>query len=525
MTSRIPPARVLLLAAAAAAHGSLSITPQLVELELPRGARKTLYFSVINEDNENERTVRYYALPYRQKSNGAYEVTAEPDHDFSGHSWFDRDTTELKLGPGKGTEVQVRFRVPTDVTGTNYGAVAFEMTPVPAKDIWSVGLTIRVPAFVEVTVLGSGRPAVELAGIRFMSGKELRTRFETDVESGILSTAIAVRNPGPVSAPVRGRILIRDSEGRRYREFPLGGGGSILPGADVEVLSVVPMPRSGDYSLEVTLDYGGARPVKAAMPFRVAGGQVQVEGEMTDIPQLPLELSKGMIQLDVPRRATRFDYLVLRNVSTDEVRLSAAVTGLAGDGRGGLVSSDSSTGLGDCRSWIQLDSGIVSIPPNGSKALRVMFKVPEEAVGGNYACIVYTPLDAEQHPGMDPLVIPVLLSVTGKSERTAEIVESRVNIRPVGVNLRIQNTGNVHFTPQGSGRLRRVKVSEPVSVHDYETVGEIRLADPGIVLPGGTIDVSGSFVGQLQPGQYRVDVALDCGGGCTVEMTETVRIE
>lgn len=522
--SRIPPARVLLLVAAAMAQGSLSVTPQLVELDLPRGASKTLFFTVVNEDKENERTVRYYPMSYRQQSNGSYGVTSEPDHDFSSHAWFDPDTVELKLGPGKGREVQVRVRVPADVSGTYYGAVVFEMIPLPTEDIWSTGLRIRMPAFVEVTVFGSGRPRVEAAGIRFISGEEIRKRFETDVESGVLCTDVSVRNPGPVSAPLRGRILIRDSQGRRYREFPLGGGGTILPGAEVEVLSVVPLPRSGDYRLEAILDNVGSRPVKATLPFRVAAGQVHVAGEMTDIPQLPLELNKDMIQLDVPRRSTRFDYLVLRNVGTDTVGLIVAVAGLAGDGRGGLISSDSSAVRGDCRSWIQLDSSVVRILPNGSKALRVMFKIPEEAVGGNYAGLVFTPLDAEKDSSMDPLVIPVLLSVTGKTERTAEIVESRFGSGPVAVDLRIKNTGNVHLTPKGSGRLRRAKVSEPITAQDYEMVGEIRLANPGIVLPGETIDVSGSFIGQLQPGLYRVDVTLDCGDRCTLRRTETMRI-
>lgn len=531
---KLPPARVLLLlifaslvASVQTARATMSVTPQLAEVTLGPGVKRTLYFTLVNEDTKNERTIRYYPAHYRQKEDGAYAITVDAPGEYSCAGWFALDTTEVTLAPGAGLEVSVDIRVPIDVSGTRYGAVAFEMLPPPAGDVWSIGLLLRIPAFVEVTVRGPGiQPKPVLHDLRLLSADELGERLQTDVGRDVLGIVTIVRNPGPVVFPVTGRVLLRDAHGRRYREFPLGGGGAILPGAEVEVLSAVKMPQPGRYTIEVSLDYGGSRPMRVSAPLAVGAGGVRLDGTVEPVPLPAVEVNREQLEIRSPAGSRRFNYVVLRNATDSEVLVRASISGLRGDGRGGLQESDTVVPELDGREWIGLDSGLVVVPARASRSVRVTCDVPAVDPGARYACLVFEEAAGQDAGAVRPkpsTQVPVLITVDGPAERNAEVVEARLEASPLVLTLTIRNTGRGHLTPRARAAVKRSRVAQPMTAEDYEIVGFVDFERPGIILPGDEIVLVGRYTEPLAAGTYRLEATVDCGLGLLLHRIEEVK--
>lgn len=521
--------RLCLFIALVSATGlaSLSVTPQLTELSLPQGARKRLKFTVVNEDPQSIRTVRYYPIAFYQNEEGAYTLAPESVSPYSCHEWFRLDTAELTLAPGTGKEVFVELAVAGGARGTRFGAVSFEMLPVPVPGAWaSAGLVIRMPAFVEVTITGSqGRKSVEVTDIKVEPARAVQRQLPVEVKEDALAVVVSVKNSGEVVLPVRGRVLFRDENRRRYREMPLGGGGALLPGAKTRLVSVTPRMRPGSYVVETSLSVGGVSPAKASVPVEITGTTSRAAGALSSAPALDLTVSTEKIELNAPARSTRTNYLVFRNESSREQVLTAEVVYLASDGAGHVIESDNPGRHADCRDWISFEKDVIRIPPHSSEAVRLTIKVPDTTPGGRYACLYFEDTAAAHQDRKGPrasVSIPVFLTVTGNYPRQAELVRVNTSTTPLGVQVRLANTGAGHLRPRTRVVVRQALVPGATSDDNYKSLGSFTLDDDALILPGDTIALSGAYQGDVRRGYYRLDVSVECGAGLSLFKSEEV---
>ncbi len=548
---------LFIVLACAPAFASLSVTPQLTELTLPQGARKRLKFTVVNEDPQSTRTVRYYPISFYQNEEGAYMLSPESVSPYSCHEWFKLDTAELTLAPGTGKDVFVELAVPGGVRGTRFGAVAFEMLPVPVPGAWaSAGLVVRMPAFVEVTIAGStGRKSIEVTDIKVEPARTVQRQLPVEVKEDALAVIVSVRNSGEVSMPVRGRLLFRDEHRRRYREIPLGGGGTLLPGAKTKLVSVTPKVRPGSYLVEASLGVGGVSPAKASIPIEITGTTSRAAGALSSAPALDLTVSTEKIELNTPARSTRTSYLVFRNESNREQVLVGEVAHLAPDGAGHVVESANPGRHADCRDWITFEKDTIRIPPHASEAVRLTIKVPDTTPGGRYACLYFEETarnaapeigetrDSPSAQGRAPtrgqpsvpaadirdmrgprasVSIPVLLTVTGNYPRRAELARVNTTTAPLGVQVKLANTGAVHLRPRTRIVVRQALVPGATSDDSYKTLGSFALDEDVLVLPGDTVTLAGTYQGDVRKGHYRLDVSVECGAGLSLFKSEEV---
>lgn len=509
----------LLLILAPSLFATLSVSPQLVVLELPQGARKRLDFTVVNEDENNARTIRYYPVPYVQKENGAYAVVDEGDSIFSCHEWFRAgssklDTSELQLEPGKGKELSVEIVVPRGVKGTKHGAIAVEMLPTEGRSGVSVGLAMRMPVFVEVTIKGGRlQPRPELVGLEILSAKEAEKELAMSLKDDALGMVAKVKNLGEASFPVRGRILLRDKQGRRLREFPLAGG-TILPGAEVRLISVTPGLKPGSYTAEISANCGGASPAKGSVPFEVAAGRGRVSGKLLTAPVLDVGVRDDKLEMTAPAKAMRSQFVVFTNEGDQPRRLRAAVRYLMSDIEGNLLETDTGAARTDCRNWLKLESTAVLLEPGATRPFRVSLEVPEVKPGGRYACLYFEEAGGASGSKLVPSIsIPVLVTVLGECEREAEIASVKTATSPLSVRVLVTNKGDVHLTPTGRVQIRAAKVAQPTGADDYTDVGMFELGKGAVVLPGGSVQLTGTHSDILAKGSYRLEVIVDCGKG------------
>jgi hypothetical protein len=135
-------------------------------------------------------------------------------------------------------------------------------------------------------------------------------------------------------------------------------------------------------------------------------------------------------------------------------------------GEGGEPKFNFQTDVSDLASWMTFDADKVELQPGATASVGVTITIPKVAdPGGHYAGVFFgsTPpekgtVKIEQRTGTlvilrvegavrEAATIQSFTSATGKS------VFSRL---PVGLVLRIQNTGNVHFRPKGTVTIRNM---------------------------------------------------------------------
>ena len=224
----------------AAAQGTVSVTPSILETTARRGASTS---TVIR--NTSDRRLRFTVKPrpWRQSRSGA--VTADRSRRLGGLAL---STKRFKLGPGKSRRVYVTLgNVPS--SGSRYGAL--DAVGKPGRGS-GVNVAYRLVASLRFNPSAGARRHALRAGTASASGGAL----------GVL-----VRNAGNTADPVGGSVRIT-------------GGGSartgtatavrILPGKLVRVkLASTRGLRKGSYSARITLTQAGRTRLTTTKRFTV----------------------------------------------------------------------------------------------------------------------------------------------------------------------------------------------------------------------------------------------------------------
>ncbi len=122
-----------------------------------------------------------------------------------------------------------------------------------------------------------------------------------------------------------------------------------------------------------------------------------------------------------------------------------------------LTDNDTPYGMQD---WITFDKTNVSLAPGASDSIKFFVNVPSNAnPGGRYGSLLFSTKAPEGTPETTALKVEsavntlVLLRVTGNVTEAGNVVEfSTDGLSDEGVvefDLRLANTGNVHFKPKG----------------------------------------------------------------------------
>lgn len=138
---------------------------------------------------------------------------------------------------------------------------------------------------------------------------------------------------------------------------------------------------------------------------------------------------------------------------------------VAGD-ENGQPKFDFAAPITDLASWIKTDAQQVDLQPGAVATVGVTIEVPKNAdPGGHYAGIFVstTPPGEGNVKVVQKTGTLVILRVEGNVQESAVVKQfttsdgkTVVNRLPVGLVLRVQNTGNVHFRPKGTITIRNM---------------------------------------------------------------------
>lgn len=114
-------------------------------------------------------------------------------------------------------------------------------------------------------------------------------------------------------------------------------------------------------------------------------------------------------------------------------------------------------------SWISLNENPVVLQPQEKHDFPFIINVPKNAQpGGHYASVLFRAISAEEASGAGKSGVGIsgrvgtviLIEVSGEIQKSAQLASvtgpTFVSHGPIEVSVRIQNTGNSYFTPEGT---------------------------------------------------------------------------
>lgn len=193
-------------------------------------------------------------------------------------------------------------------------------------------------------------------------------------------------------------------------------------------------------------------------------------------------------------------------------------TAVGEEGAVGLTNEETSFSLA---SWIDIQPSSGSVAPRNTETFTFVINVPLNAEpGGHFGSIVFkTGGDEElQQPGAtvaQEIASLVLVRIAGDVSEEADIVsfepvKSFYEYGPVDLEMRIENTGNVHVKPQGTITITNIFGQE---VDQFEI-------EPKNVLPDAVRLVRSTWNTKYMFGTYTATAALTYGNeGSTIVAT------
>jgi hypothetical protein len=510
----------------------VQLSPNLMKAKLKPGSRNVLEFSLANADRENDVRVSAFYKDIQQGARGQY-LLSDTATQYSIRDWIEIPDTLFLLPAGQEINYQVKVTVPPTARGGGYGAIVFEILPgrpprVSEKSKMSASYRFQMPSFVEISVdrYGGVLKRVRSGEILVKTPEEHEKLKKRYPNKFLIATEI--ENTGNLMLEVKGRLIIRDVNGRLIKQVPLGAGrGAILPGATTYLRSYVNRLNPGRYTLRSIVQYGGHSPAVSVTDYEVTRESASQVGELDVSIPLAVEIMPNNIDLKAPVSAFRPFGATIVNREQFPIEVIARAGQIYHDVNGELWSTTTADSGRAIVDWMEFEPKEFTINANRRQNVRVTVKVPEGATGGNYGCLLFsakpvdTASDAESFLPAE-LRLPIQITVPPDFELSGEVTKVRAETSPtggVGIQALFRNTGNMHV--KISGQVTIQMWAEEKSIIDsmiilsdprFEDVGRVKIeSDSVLIFPGESRMLTSETMEQLPAGKYRARLEVNYG--------------
>ncbi|NMB13552.1 MAG: hypothetical protein GX977_14840 [Firmicutes bacterium] len=533
----------------AGAQISLSFTPMLLEVTGAPGSVRTFEVIMLNESKAATADFLIYTADLAQKPNGDYEVLDVGRSEYSCAKWIKLSVDKASVGPDEAIAVKGTVTVPRGASGGRYAAVVFELVPEARKGEAAFASSTFVQKFatvVELTIPARHvQKRLDVTGFSVTHATEKSAYASMYGRDAIILSAEA-KNEGDIHVFARGSMILRDGAGKRLKEIPLGGGrGIVLPGASINLSSVLPGGLApGNYMADISIRYGGMRPATAKVPFSIGESGAEIAEIETTAVIAPFSVDPDLLDLSGIAGATVARPLVIENRSDQAIRVEGRATTLAFDDEGELILDDVESSTASCADWIEVKPDVVEIRPRARQVVRMMLSIPKGESGGKYANVIFTATPVAEGESTTPSASEwsgesgtvVFLKVGKEFETIGELTPITVDDGGPSVGTVFgtvfKNTGTIHVKPRASMALKRRVM--PESIPGIEYVGPGSLVDvnsldlgeeANVVLPGGIRAFHVALSGQLEPGDYVVEFLVHYGGKAPLYIMREFTVE
>lgn len=509
---------------------SLTISPPVIELSMPAGATRKFEFLIINEGKMDKIPLALYPTDIIQNRQGSYDAVEPGKGTLSCAPWIQLKDTLISLAPSSAIQITGYVKLPIGVRGGRYGGIVVEVRP-PKETRQPKG---RVMVIMQITVTPQIKPnGVTITDLKFEDPAKM-PQFGGQKFKNAVAVIAAVKNGGEIHIQNTGRLILRDKNGRRIREYPLGNTGKILPNTEVSVISVFGRPSPGKYIAEAIIRYGTGSPAVANVQFEVAGKKVAPKGKLNASIPMAISIKPDMIELPIFPNAVRTSILMLANEESKEIRVSAQIKELLYDEGGEMVISDTSLKEWSAAKWIETEPKEFTIEPFENKPVKLTINVPADSSGGGrYACIKFNIHGSASDTAMPtPFYVPVILTFSKPIAKAVKVEQTAITgLMPVRVEALVKNIGNIHLKPAGKVTIyyeaKTKELSGAFILGSERLITEFPFKQVNnYVLPDGVIFLEGDAAAniRLQKGDYKIKVEIDLGKGEQVTSEKTIKL-
>lgn len=510
----------------AAAQSAITVTPFLIEISGTPGTTHPFSISVVNQAADQDAPIIASVVPLVQTEDGRYVIDQKGIDGFSAVSWISLRAAQFTVGGGTSHGLTGTVTIPRGHQGGAYAGVMVELGREDKQETGTnLSLRLRTRFLVVLEITATGRltrslhvPELHVDGASGEGMAELVRRFGP----GVLRISAVVANEGNVHVLASGTVTVRDSMGRKVKEFPLGQGrGLVLPKSRVEFTSILPagLP-SGEYTMQAVMRYGGARPAILKKTFTIGAGSV----EGGDARGLRLLVDPERLDLTIRPGALRTSVLTVQNMEPESVVVKAALAPLAFT-PDGEADPEATPGKYSAVTWGEVRPAEVRLRPGDRRNIQVVMRAPRDFAGGGYAQVVLSARLENETPGQDASTDEATqLFITSEQGRevSVEILNLVAQVAPDNseavLTLVVANTGNVHTSMAAQAVLSSIVLPEGSAGVEYIGQGEkVRIATgafpalPGPVLPEEARVWQLRITGPLSPGDYVADVSVRTG--------------
>jgi len=236
---------------------SLSVSPYLLELEVPGGGMRTFTLTLHNQGDEPA-GLKVYTRSLHLSATGKAQPGETNEGIFSCAGWISLNPSEFTVEPGDKKKVTGILKVPRGQRGGRYACILFETVSKETKE--SIRISTRLGVVVMMTIPRTCKKEGEI--VSFSSNP---------VEQGVSFNAI-FRNTGNVHLKATSSIVIMDTEGKVVDRVNLQGGtGTVLPLEEREFSGTwtrkSKMTPGKEYTAEVRMMFPGGKWVRKKFEF------------------------------------------------------------------------------------------------------------------------------------------------------------------------------------------------------------------------------------------------------------------
>lgn len=267
---------LLVLLASASLQADFSVSPLLLNFQVPPGEESTQWVDVTNA-GKKQLSVELYAKDFSMNTLGRESELEPGSHERGCAQWLQlAPSRPITLQPGETKKVRVSLRAPKDSDGLYYSKLYVSETSEPESMTGQQG-GVRMTVFMKQR--WEVRVHQEVPNTLKREGVLTDMQIERVDESQALRVKIAFDNRGNSLLRCEGRIEIRDNDGNTISTLPLGSEGifHLYPEMTrwVEATTDTDLTE-GNYVALAIIDYGEEHLVAGELPFSV--GQLSERG-------------------------------------------------------------------------------------------------------------------------------------------------------------------------------------------------------------------------------------------------------
>jgi len=242
----------------------LNVWPPKIEISVLPGESQTGVINIQNPTSFKHR-VSAYPLNVKMTLYGDLEFT-EDSLSYGCVEWLSLNPMEFDLPQGATQPVRYTIKVPAQAGGSHIGVLFFHTKPVTAIKNSGSQIVARVGSIMLVTVPGSGEKSAEVTGLAV---KKPSARGPAVAE-------VTIKNNGSMLLRPEGTLELKNDRGFTLGKMVVNEAReAVFPFSQRAFRISLENIEPGRYTLQSTLDYGGAEILEAEAHVNLIADQAQ----------------------------------------------------------------------------------------------------------------------------------------------------------------------------------------------------------------------------------------------------------